>query len=227
MNLMADQTLSTEVSIALALAEVQSLEWGVSQQFFAVHRPLLDGGQPLVAGVDDLTEPGVQFVFVPVQEEAYHFWVRVEASPNGPRIAGVGYCPEYRVQFVVSSTDLPPDELTARIGLPPTDTRIRGSVVRAGTRAFSFHEWSFEPPSGRHGFLDQKLNHLLSLLAPHKVRISRLPPTCTFGICVASHQWAAWPEGLHLTADQVAAMQALHASFDLDLYAGGPPEPAT
>ncbi|MDZ7619148.1 MAG: DUF4279 domain-containing protein [Patescibacteria group bacterium] len=180
-----------------------------------------------MAGVDSVTEPDALFVFIAVQDEPYHFWVRVEPRPHGPQIAFVGYCPEYRVSFDVSSDDVTPDQITAHIGLSPTETREKGSSRLHGARPFPRNQWTLEPFASQPGFLEDKLSRLFAVLATCRELVSTLPATCSAQVSVMSYQWQAWPEGFHLSPEHLASLQALRASFDLDLYVGGPIEPAT
>lgn len=224
---MPTEPLLSDPSVALAVAEVEALEWGISQQFFAVHRPVLVAGRPHVAGVVSAAEPDALFVFFAVQDESYHFWVRVEPRSHGPQIAFVGYCPQYHVSFDVSSDSVTPDEITAHIGLSPTEVRTKGSSRLPGARPFPRHLWTFEALAGQPGFLEDKLTHLFRVLGERQPRISTLAADCSAEVSVVSHQWQAWPEGFHLSPEYLARLHDLRASFDLDLYVGGPLEAAT
>jgi hypothetical protein len=222
-----NQPPSITEAIAIARLEAMRPTWGVSKQFFESHRPAVEAGEPVIAALDQVTAPEAVFVFMPVVEEPYHFFVRVEGSASGPRITFTGYCPAYRVQLVIVSSELTAEAVSALIGLTPSEVRVKGSPILNGPRTYPEHQWRLEPSPRTPGFLEYKLATLLAIATPQGERIASLPSTCRVEVSVVSRQWHAWPEGLHLTAANIAAIRHLRASFDLDLYISGPREPAT
>lgn len=90
-------------------------------------------------------------VYFPLVDEPYYLVVVVGAGKTGGLAVSGVYCEAaVRVYLAVSSRGLLADEITARVGLQPTQTRSIGEPIssRAPARTYKEHRWMFEPQAG-------------------------------------------------------------------------------
>ncbi len=200
------------------MGEVESPQLAVTEQFFAVHR-LAD--EP-VAGV--WHKDGSRWVFLRLQGEPYYWVVRVEQQPNGQLRATWGFhSPHANVYAAVYSQRLSVAEISAVLGISPTDQRSKGQLLPGGRRAYQEHRWYYHPDVPDCLDFETKLNRLLQQLPAEKVQ--SLPGDCSVGINVAYYEYQDGPGGWHLDAETLSKLAALGADLDVDLYVSGPPLP--
>src|SRR5262249_3526250 len=113
--------LMNEVAIQLALAELQSPTFGVTEQLLAVLSFALHDGLPIVARVDDIREADACFIYVRLLDEQYFLVVVVRPSQGDLAVSAIYIEAHAQVYLAVYSQTLTSQEISERIGLLPTD----------------------------------------------------------------------------------------------------------
>lgn len=217
--------LQSDDAVRLAQGEVLEKTLATSRQILANNSVVFgEDGQPKVARVDGECEPGAYFVYLPIVDEKYLFVVVIR--PDNTGCLGVSWTfveAGVRVSLDIRSTQVPPEDITARLGLVPTRTQRMGDIVR-GRRTARLHLWSLEPQGEIPGSVEEKLAFLLQLIAPVADAISLLSPVCEVEVSVCYTDWGGDPQfgGFHLSLETVQSLAVLHAAIDFDLYASGP-----
>lgn len=218
-----------ETAVRLARAEVIERSWGVTSQILAVHSvPVGSDGEPIVVRVDERTEYGAYLVYFPIRDQPYYLVVEV-GSDKAERLAvsGVYSEAEVRVYLAVSSRDLSAGEITARIGLQPTQTRSIGEpiVEQVPARTHEEHRWILEPQAGVPGSVEEKIASLLDAVDVAAGRIAALKRVCDVRVTIVLSAWGGDPQfgAFDVLAENVRRLGALGAELSVDLYAFGPP----
>lgn len=217
-----------EAAVQVARAEVIERSWGVSSQILAVHSvPVGSDGAPIVVRVDEQTEPGEYLVYFPILDQPYYLVVLVGAGKTGQWAVSGVYCEaEVRVYLRVSSRELSADEITARVGLQPTETRSIGEPItnRAPARTYKEHRWMLEPQAGLPGSVEEKITALLDAVEGASGQIAALRPACDLLVTVVFSGWGGNPQfgAFNLVRESVRRLAALGAELSVDLYAFGP-----
>ena len=208
-----DQTVT-----GVAITELGHPSLGVTEQVLSVNRVF-----PMPVAVDRTTDPSAAFVFFSIENEAYHFWVRVNATRPVVEFAGVE--PASEVAIMISSDQVSIEAITIWAGHNPTSAMRRGEAKRLGRGLYPTNIWVFEPWRGSVEFLDAKLARATATLAELSGR-GPAPEGLRVQVSVSSRQWSAWPSGFHLSTDLVDAAARVQASIDIDQYMTGPELPA-
>lgn len=156
------QELQDLVSLA-AISEVVNQTLGVTQQVLAVHKLVVQDGNPLILLVDADTELGAYFVYFQIEDQPYHFVVVIREESK-KLIASSAYIEAaVRVYLTLRSTTLHPDTITEKVGLTPTRKRLLGEAKHPRIPHVKFKEncWYFEPQEDMPGNLENKLKFLL------------------------------------------------------------------
>jgi hypothetical protein len=223
-----DGLIEREAAVRVARAEVIERSWGISSQILAVHSvPVGSGGEPIVVRVDERTEPGAYLVYFPIRDQPYYLVVVVGADKMGQwAVSGVYSEAKVRVYLAVSSRKLSAGEITARVGLQPTQTRSIGEPIvnRAPARTYEEHRWMLEPQAGVPGSVEEKIAALLDAVDVAAGRIAALRPACDIRATVVFSAWAGDPQfgAFNFTGESVRRLAALGAELTVDLYAFGP-----
>ena len=187
---------------------------------------LLDeSGKPVVAHVDAISEPGAWYVYLSVREAFYHWVVVVRPNATGElAISGMYWAAEVRVYLVITSAGLSPDEITARVGLAPTETHEMGASGPISKIACREHYWRLEPERGTPGSIENKLTGLLSRVESAAESIAALRPECEIWISIVYYGWAGDPQfaGFGFEAEIVRRIAGLGAELDFGMYGLGP-----
>lgn len=114
--------IESKLAISLAVGEVESPHWEVTKQYLAVHRVARDSsGEPRVAVIDGVSKVYLELIDLEGDKAAYHLVVAIHGDESGePEVCGVWIEPLVRVYLTVSSESMDADELSAKIGVPPT-----------------------------------------------------------------------------------------------------------
>jgi uncharacterized protein DUF4279 len=217
-----------ETAVQVARAEVIERSWGVSSQILAVHSvPVGSDGEPIVARVDERTERSAYRVYFPIREQPYYLVIVIGADETGRwAVSGVYSEAKVRVYLAVSSQGLSASEITARIGLQPTETRSIGEPIvnRVPTGTYKEHRWMLEPQAGVPGSVEEKIAVLLDAVDGVAGRIAALSPACDIRVTVVFSAWGGDPQfgAFSFGGESVRRLAALAAELSVDLYAFGP-----
>ena len=131
--------------------------------------------------------------------------------------------------LAASRRDLLADEITARIGLQPTQPRAIGEPITslAPARTYKEHRWMFEPQAGVPGSVEEKVAALLDAVEGASGRIAALRPACDLRATVVFSGRGGDPQfgAFNLVGESVRRLAALGAELSVDLYAFGPRMP--
>ncbi|MEO8382503.1 MAG: DUF4279 domain-containing protein [Acidobacteriota bacterium] len=208
-----DLSRHTEV----AAEELTRRRLGVTSQVLSVHAAPL----PIPVAVDAATDPSSVFFFFALPNERYHFWIRVALVSAELQFAGVA--PLSAFELVLTSERMRPTEISERLEVQPTRVISLGESVRPGAAPAKKNSWVWEPVAVGAGFFETRLERFLAATVPLAPRVRELTG-CEAEVSVASYQWAAWPDGFHVSRRTAAALAELGGSFDIDLYCSGPAE---
>jgi hypothetical protein len=207
----------------IAINEVVSQTWGITQQLLSVNGIVFSDGAPVI---EDLifTEEGTAVVYFPIVNEPYYFVVYVDLDPV-TKLRTVGVCPGNTVAFVVASSQLTLEELTGNLmGVELTTTWRKGETIRGKL----IHEDSgFEIKSHEKntGEVEDKIQGIIKLIE----RQTNLRETARIAevvqINIGYFGYTEWMSGIHLDAKVIQDLAELGVSVDIDLYASGPALP--
>ena len=129
------------------------------------------------------------------------------------------------ISLWISSVELTPESITQLVGLQPTHTRLRGSVIPGRNilrrPEFDVHEWEFRRQlDAKSGidlgqFAERFITEFLSIVKAYTAKIKKLSEHQKVGITFVYHVDTSPYIGL--THDQVEAIADLGAKLDYDL----------
>ncbi len=228
----------SEIAVDLARAEIESQRFALTRQFLAVHAVLRDPeGRPAVARVDGISEAGAHHVYFGLRQRAgigellevpYHCVVVIRpAGAQVQEVSGVYIQPATRACLSIQSEELDPDTITARLGLRPTQSKIKGTPVghSHATRPLARHHWKCEALAGVPASFKERLAALIAQIEPAAPAIAALRPACDVWLSVVLKGWGGDPQfaGLGFDEASIKVLAAARAEIDFDLYAFGPP----
>lgn len=214
-----------QAAAEVACAEVLSPTWGVVEQILAVHKIVILDGMPSIARIDNIT-PEIFNVYFYLEEQYYFLVIVVESNNNSLVVAGSYVEANISVYLIVESDLLEPDAITARIGIQPTRTNIRGEprTPKSGL-VWKANHWIFEPQKDVPDELERKLSFLLAQLENVATSIFTLSEECDISINIVYKGYHEWMGGWHLDKQTMSRILSLGAGVDLDIYAWGPDLP--
>ena len=217
--------MKQEEAVRLAQAEVTGRSWGVSQVVLAVNEVDVGiDGMPVVARVDEESEPGAYFVYFPIRKERYYFVVVIRADEAEQlHVSAVYVEAGVRVYLIITSVELSCAEITSRAGLTPTKTHAIGDPITP-MRKYQEHSWLIEPRSDQPGSVEEKVAVLMDIVEPAAARIASLKPACSVHVGVVFKGWGGDPQfgGFNFDARTVERLASLGAELGFDLHAFGP-----
>lgn len=125
---------------------------------------------------------------------------------------------ETKARFRIWDFECSPDEITKKIGLKPSQTRVKGEPVRPGARVVhKTNLWVFEDDLDALKFPEEHLKRLLELLKPNWDIFKSLASKYNAQVCL---------EGFHeefhvdfrITPELLAQIADLNATLWVDLY---------
>jgi hypothetical protein len=129
------------------------------------------------------------------------------------------------VSLWISSTELTPESITRLVGIDPTYTRQRGTLIPGRNMLrrseFDVHEWQFrkqldaKPGTYLGQYIEQFITEFLSAIKPHTAEINKLSEHHNVTISFVYHVDELPYMGL--TRDQIQGIAALGAKVDYDL----------
>ena len=184
-------------------------------------------GEPVVARVAPAGSPRTFRVYLPIQDEDYFFVATIGPGDSGElEIKGTSIWARTRVYLLITSETMSVDEITARVGLSPTDSIPMGQprLGALGVAPLRWHSWKLEPDQDVPGEVEEKLEHLLTMVAPAAERIVALGPACYVQVSVVYKAWIGngCIGGFGFDPAVVRRIAALGATVDCDVYVGGP-----
>jgi len=223
--------IESEVALAQAIGEVESPTWAVTSQYLAVHRVAREpDGRPRVARIDEESEAGVSNVYFELcdlcgDKADYHLVVAVRPGDCAtPGIGGVWIEPLTRVKLSVWSETISPDELTAKIGVTPTSSWVKGAPRDRGRsrRVHSHNGWQLDALPGVPATMDEKLECLRKEIGNSVTEIASLGSSCETMLSIGLDDWAGQFTGVYLDAENSRWIASMGASIDISIYSWGP-----
>lgn len=161
-----------------AIQEILSPTWGVTEQFFGVHEPVVKNGLPQIVRIDSTREEGKFYVYFAIKGEPYFFVIIIENRGESFEVAGAYSEAKVGVYLYVSSKSIDTSTITKRTGIQPTEVRKKGDPKPRVTVKYDEHRWYFKPHKDIPDKLERKLAALLDLLIPKAPQISALSKEC-------------------------------------------------
>jgi hypothetical protein len=124
---------------------------------------------------------------------------------------------EMRVAFLISDFSCDPDEVTERVGVPPSEVFRRGEVLGRGPRTVASPVWRLQSPVDTLD-LDAHVSWLLDRLPSSLQALRECTVTWDAQLAVAVHVVGVQGAGLAISKEHVVRLAALGASVDVDLY---------
>lgn len=217
-----------EIALNLARRELEQRSFAVTRQYLALHTLLMDDtGHAVVARIDETSEVGAYHVYFGLRDVPYYCVVAVRPTPDRDLSVDWVYIqPATRAYLAIRSDDVPPDEVTRRIGLQPTRTCVKGTPF--GRRDSGFvtktHLWALDAPESP-GELDEKVGSVVAAIEAVAPAISGLRSACSIEFVIVYEGWVGNSSlgGLQLTAHATQVLAQAGAALDVDIYAFGPP----
>lgn len=212
------------VYIAREETELRSLP--ITAQCLAPHTLVDDSGEPLILRVDQSSEPGAYHVSFAISDQDYYFVVVVRIGTDGVPFAAWSYIlPGIEVRLLVFSPDVEPSAISECLGIVPTFSCRSGETRPPRRIPEKDNLWALSATPSGPGTFDEKVGSLVTQLSAITHRFHELPPSCTVELDVAYEGWAGdWQfGGLSLSRGVLAFLKELGATFELSLYAHGPP----
>jgi len=213
-----------EQAIQMAINEVQSPQFAITEQILGVHNIVLDSGIPAIARVDDTSCPGQYLIYFPIQEEDYYFVIAVEHSEGELNLMPYIEA-NVRVYLSIWSEESTPAEITSKLNLFPTEVRRMGDINQQRSRRYEKHAWFYEPQKDIPDSLERKVTLLLDRIEPYREEIVRLSEQATVLIYICYKGYVDWMGGWHLDSTTLKRMADIGCNVNLDLYALGPELP--
>lgn len=124
-----------------------------------------------------------------------------------------------RCTLGIFSETCTPDEITARVGIEPTRSRIAGELIRVGGPTVPKHLWLWEPPSEVPRDLTAQLDALCSVTAGRAPLFRDVGSEAEVEIAIVlEHYGRELLLGWHLEQRHVQQAAQLGASIDVDEY---------
>ncbi len=217
-----------ETAVQLARHQLEHPTFAVTRQYLALHTVLTDGdGRAAVARVDETSEVGACHVYFGLSEVPYHLCVAVRPRPDRDLSVDWIYIqPATRAYLAIRSDDVPPDEVTQRIGLQPTRTRVKGTPFgrRNSGAVTKTHLWALDAPETP-GELDEKVDFVVKAIEGVAPAIAELRPACSIELVIVYEGWVGNSSlgEVCLTPKATQVLARAGCGLDVDIYALGPP----
>ena len=205
--------------IEKAIKEIESKQFGVTEQFLKIHDIVYEGDKPKVVRVDMEKGDGTAIVYFPVKDEKFHLAVYIDTIPE-VSVRHVSTESYNSVCFSAVSETESFEQLSQLTKLKPTKGWSKGDKRGATTSRFS--KFIFEPNPEPDEFED-KLKKLLNNLERDKEGIAKLAEKSEVCIQVAQefHNGNTMLGGSHIDKESIKRIANLNLPIDFDLYVGG------
>ncbi len=204
----------------IILRELNSPEWGVTQQYLEKYNVKSKEGDPELIFLED-AEGADMIVFVLLEGVNFTLTFYMAKIENHLyRIKSVYPHPGAKVYFWVSSADISIEEMLDLISLSPVSIKRKGET-QARIEPAEENSIRFEPDADIPGLVEFKLSRLLNYLEPVKRGIVNLKKKGDAGINIAYYGHTSSMSGLHLDIGIINKLDDLELELDIDLYAEG------
>lgn len=206
--------------IEKAIEEIETKNFGATEQFLTIHQIVYEGDKPQIARLDREKEDGTAVVYFPVKDEKFYLAVYIDIEPK-VSVRHVNTESYNSVYFKAISEAYSFDELSKMTKLKSTGGRNKGDR-RGGNVVWKRSSIFFEPNPEADEFED-KLRKLLDYLEQDKQGVSELIDKANGYIQVAIefHNGNTMLGGPHIDKDLLKRMADLNLEIDFDLYVGG------
>lgn len=213
--------------INIAIEEIEQKNFGVTQQFFQVHKVAYKDGKPEIARVSWSEGEEDAVVFFKVEQEDFYFAVYVNVLPE-LEVRWVDSFPHFAVYFTGGNKILHADDIISMSTLQPTGYWSKGDKKEISTTTFTkvltrkFTKVMYEPHPEPYEFKD-KITMLLDYVEQDKEGVRRIVKEADGYVQVAAifHNANTMLGGVHLDAAIMSRLAALGLEIDFDLYADG------
>lgn len=217
--------MTLQQAVEVACAEVLSPIWGVVEQILAVHKIVISDGMPSIARIDDTTSEVFDIYFY-LEEQCYFLVIVVESNNNSLLVAGSYVEANISIYLMVNSDLLEPDAITARIGIQPTRTNIKGEPrTPKSSLVWETSHWIFEPQKDVPDALERKLSFLLAQLESAATSIFNISEQCDVLIRICYKGYQSSTGSCYLNKQTMSRILLLGADIDLVIYTFGPDLP--
>jgi Domain of unknown function (DUF4279) len=214
-----------EQAIQMAINEVQSPQFEITNQVLGVHSVVLESGIPVIARVDDTSYPDQCLIYFPLQEEDYYFVIVIEHSEGKLSVSLPYIEANVRVYLSIWSEESKPEEITSKLNLFPTEVRHKGDMNPRRSQRYEKNAWFYEPQKNIPDSLERKVIFLLDRTEPSREEIVRLKEQGTVHIHICYKGYQDWMGGWHLDSTTIKRLANIGCNVNLDLYAFGPELP--
>lgn len=211
--------------IEIAINEIQSRTLQITKQILAVHEPLLTSSKPEVKRVDNVSCDDQYLIYFSLREYDYYFVIVVIEQDENLLLSTAYIEAHVRVYLKIWSQDVPPEEISGRLKLIPTETRDKDSSKSTRFQNYREHFWMYEPQKDIPDNLERKISILLGYLDPIRAELATLSKYAQFEIGIYYCNYSEWMGGWHLDALVLKKIAKLGCSVDFDLDAYGPELP--
>ena len=207
--------------IEKAIEEIESKNFGTTEQLLTIHEVVYENNRPKVLIVDFEKSDGTVIVYFGIKNEKFHLALWLDTLPE-ISIRAVGTEPFSRVYLEARSESLSYQEISTLINIQPSSGWSKGDVKSYGNSCYEFSAVRFELEQEPDEFED-KLEKLLDLLETDKGGIAALVKESTAFIrtILVFHNGNTMLGGFCLTKKTVKRLAALDIEIDFDLYAEG------
>lgn len=211
-----------KLALEAAIAEVKRQALGTTRQYLGSHRLLLEDGKPVPLAVLPIDQGFA--VYFGVKDEPYFIALSMYEY-DGRWEPSLCYAEaSCNVYLAIKSETVPPEEISALVGLQPTESWRMGDPRKLTNppMAYKFHGWFFDPSGRGPGDFETKLKRLLDLTEASAPSIRALTDTCRVSVVVPYRGYKDQMWGLAIEPGDLSRLAALGAVLDVDLYAYGP-----
>lgn len=213
--------ITDEQIIQLIETELRDQSLGGTEQYLAIHAPVLEEGRLRVDRIDR-ERADVIVAYLPVIDQRFYFAFYID--PQEAVLTGMGTEAWHRVYFRATSTSLSASEMQAMTRLTATSWWNKGDKRPRGRSTYQFTNFAILPNPEPDEFED-KLRKLLDHLEQDPEGIRRLVNEAGGYIQVAmdfhnGDGMLGWPT---IDAHGIQRMATLGLSINFGLYVAGEP----
>lgn len=217
-----------EKAINLAKNELKICSFAATKQYLEDHKPLMDGGEPIIVHVAEKLEPAEYIVYFQLDSVEYLLAIPIFQNEQDLEL-GLAYLQaKINVFFRIGSDTLSIEKISKRLELLPTRALHKGEpIVEGHKKQRDYHIWIYEPEPGVPGDLCQKLDKLLAILEPKQAQVLELASVAATTIWIDYFGNSDYLDGFSLDAKTIQRIAALGCDIDFDMYVSSPKDPIT
>ncbi len=217
-------SMNNTLIIKKAVEEIETKNFGVTEQFLEVHKIVYQDNAPIISRIDTEKNNGMAIVYFPVVDEKFHLAVGVETKPE----VAVSYVQteSYNsVCFRASSDNLSLEELAKKTKLEFSKGRSKGEPKnpKDGTGVLWPNSTIIFEPNPEPDEFEDKLTKLLDYLDHDKKGIKELINNANgyIQIAIEFHNGNTMLGGPHISKKLLKRMATFNLEIDFDLYVSG------